>query len=267
MEGNIQFVETVLAPLLPGSISPAIAALFLLVSLLGSLITAVTGAGGGVFLLTVVSLWLPPAAVVPVHGLVQAGSNGGRTLMSWRYIHWPTFFWVLPGIVAGLGAGAILLVRLPEPLWQLIIALFVIYLCWGPPLPGKALGRGGLGLMGLATSFTGLFVGVSGPLVAAFYRQLFDARFPLIATLSITLFFQHAPKAIVFGVAGFNFVDWVPLIGAMIACGAVGTWLGLRFLGRMSDHRFRQVFNLFLTLLALRLLWLSGRGFGILPGT
>ena len=58
-----------------------------------------------------------------------------------------------------------------------------------------------------------------------------------------------------YGAAGFVFADWLGLILLMIAAGALGTWLGLRLLRRMSDRRFTLIFNILLTLLALRLIW------------
>lgn len=259
-------MESAFISILPEGISPAIAVLFLVVALLGSLITAATGAGGGVLLLTIIALWLPPAAVIPVHGLVQAGSNGGRSIMTWKHIHWPTLAWFLPGVVVGLAAGTLLLIRLPEPVWQLLIALFVLYLCWGPPLPEKSVQKAGMTVVGGVTAFISLFVGASGPLVAAFIKRRYRDRFTTVSTLATALFCQHAPKALIFAAAGFAFTDWLPLIAAMIASGALGTWIGLELLGRMTDRRFDTLFNLLLTALSLRLLWLSGRGFGILPG-
>ena len=42
---------------------------------------------------------------------------------------------------------------------------------------------------------------------------------------------------------------------AMIAAGALGNWLGEQALHRTTEQRFRLVFQVVLTLLALRLLW------------
>lgn len=64
--------------------------MFLLASaLLGSFMTASVGAGGGIFLSVMMASWLPPAAITPVHGLVQLGSNAGRACLTWRHIRWP----------------------------------------------------------------------------------------------------------------------------------------------------------------------------------
>ncbi|MDI5919456.1 hypothetical protein QLQ86_01450 [Halomonas sp. LR5S13] len=80
-----------------------------------------------------------------------------------------------------------------------------------------------------------------------------------MATFSACMLLQHLTKAFVFGVAGFVFRDWLPLMLVMVAAGFLGTWLGLRLLHRLSEHRFDTLFKWALTLLALRLVWLGGQ--------
>ncbi len=58
-----------------------------------------------------------------------------------------------------------------------------------------------------------------------------------------------------FGVAGFEFIPWLPLLIAMILSGAVGTWFGLKFVKKMSGVYLNRAFNIVLTALALRLVW------------
>lgn len=242
---------------LPPALSPPLAAGFLLLSLLTSLITASLGAGGGLLLLTAMSLYLPPVALIPVHGSIQLGSNAGRALMAWRHVDWRTIAWFAPGVLVGTGLGMLVLVSLSQPLWRLIIGGFILFLCWGPPLPKAALGPAGVGLGAAGTSFLTLFVGATGPLVAAFIKQLHRERFRIVATFATTMVLQHGTKVAVFIVTGFAFAQWLPFILAMIACGALGTWLGLRLLVKLPDRRFHRVLNILLTLLALRLLWLA----------
>lgn len=244
--------------LLPESLEPGIAALLLLCSALTSMITASLGAGGGVLLLVLMAGWLPPAAIIPVHGMIQLGSNAGRSLLTWRHIDWKVIAAFAPGVLAGAAAGAWLLVALPPWLWRLTIALFVLYLCWGPPLPKGALGRGGVFLASTATTFISLFVGATGPLVAGFIKQIHRDRFRTVSTFATAMTLQHAPKALVFGAAGFTFAHWLPFLLAMIACGFAGTWIGLHLLKNLSNRWFNRIFNLVLSVLALRLIWQAG---------
>lgn len=242
---------------LPDGLEASVAAALLVCSLLGSLITAGLGAGGGLFLLVVMAFWVPPAAIIPVHGLVQLGSNAGRAGMTWRHIRWRFIAVFVAGVLVGAFLGAILLVRLPAAAWQLSIGVFVLYLCWGPRLPRVVLGPAGIAIAAALTTLASFFVGATGPLVAAFVKQLHSDRFATVATFATAMTLQHAPKALVFGVAGFAFTQWLPLIAAMIAVGLLGTWLGVRLLHRLDNRRFGHIFNLLLTVLALRLLWLG----------
>ncbi len=241
--------------LIPEGLTVAAAIFLLLASTIASMITASLGAGGGVLLLVLMALWLPPAAIIPVHGLIQLGSNAGRMTLTWKHIDWRVIAWFAPGVLLGALLGAWLLIELPAYLWQLTIAGFVLYLCWGPALPTAALGNRGVLLASTLTSFISLFVGASGPLVAAFIKQIHRQRFITVATFATAMTLQHAPKALIFGLAGFVFYDWLAFIAAMIAFGFVGTWLGLHLLKKLSNQNFLRIFNVLLTLLALRLLW------------
>lgn len=245
--------------LLPSSLDPTIAVCLMLASVVTSMITASLGAGGGLLLLVLMALWIPPTAIIPVHGMVQLGSNAGRATLTWRHTDWKAIAAFAPGVVLGAGLGAWLLVDLPEHLWQLAIGLFVLYLCWGPALPKGAFGPAGVFAASAVTSFVSLFVGATGPLVAAFVKQMHTDRFKTVATFATAMSLQHAPKALVFGFAGFVFHEWLPFILGMIAFGFAGTWLGLHVLKSINNQHFHWVFNVLLTLLAVRLLWQAGQ--------
>ena len=244
---------------LPDSISPALAVGLMLASVITSMITASLGAGGGLLLLVLMALWIPPAVIIPVHGMVQLGSNLGRATLTWRHTDWRAIAAFAPGVLVGAAIGAWLLVDLPEHLWQLTIAGFVLYLCWGPALPKGAFGRSGIFVASAVTSFASLFVGATGPLVAAFIKQMHEDRFKTVATFATAMSLQHAPKALVFGLAGFVFREWVLFILGMIVFGFAGAWIGLHLLKKVNNRHFHVVFNLVLTLLALRLLWQAGQ--------
>lgn len=241
--------------LFPEALGDNIGFLLLLASAGTSMITAILGAGGGVLLLLLMATWLPPAAIIPVHGMIQLGSNSGRAVLTRHHIDWKVIAAFAPGVLAGAALGAWLLVDLPAYLWQLTIALFVLYLCWGPALPKASFGTPGIFLASAITSFISLFVGATGPLVAAFIKQIHTDRFRTVSTFATAMTLQHAPKALVFGAAGFIFSEWLAFMLAMIACGFIGTWVGLHLLKSINNRWFHQAFNVVLTLLALRLLW------------
>jgi uncharacterized membrane protein YfcA len=100
-----------------------------------------------------------------------------------------------------------------------------------------------------------LFAGATGPLVGAFIRQKHGDRFVTVATFAAAMAVQHLLKLAVFQFAGFDIRPWVLLTLAMIASGALGTWIGFKLLRRVSDRHFGLIFKIVLTLLASRLIW------------
>jgi len=226
-----------------------------LVACLTSFVTAVFGAGGGVMMLGAMAQVLPAQMIIPLHGVVQLGSNSGRALMSWRYIDWRLISHFLPGAVLGIILGSLLLVSLSPAVIYLSVAFFILYLCWGPKLPKLVFGPLGTSVAAAITSFLTLFVGASGPLVAAFIKQLHVCKFTTVATFAVAMSCQHLLKIAVFYQVGFSLIEWLPLLLSMIMSGAIGTFIGLKVLKYMSNKSFNRTFNLILTALAFRMIW------------
>ena len=64
--------------LIPPELSMLSAIGLVALSLFTSMLTAAIGIGGGLLMLTVMVSFLPPIVVLPVHGVIQLGSNSGR---------------------------------------------------------------------------------------------------------------------------------------------------------------------------------------------
>lgn len=239
---------------LPEGIALTDALILLGAAFLGSLITAALGVGGGAFLITVMAGIMPPLALVPVHGVVQMGSNASRAFLSRKYLDRSRLTWFVVG--AGLSAvGGIWLAGSINTEWiPLIIAVFVLWITW-LPLPAVGLGRTRAGLLlgGFITTLASFLVGASGPLVSAWLSKDAHDRWHYTALFSSAMTIQHLLKIIVFGAIGFAFTEWLVLMLVMIVFGYIGTGLGLRLLGRVPEARFKLIYRWFLTLLAIRL--------------
>ncbi|MCE9687278.1 sulfite exporter TauE/SafE family protein [Shewanella sp. AS16] len=220
-----------------------------------SFFTACFGIGGGVMLLGVMAQVLPPQLIIPLHGVVQLGSNGGRVLLGWQHIQWRVIGAFLPGAIIGALLGSFVLVALPPSVMYLTIAAFILYSCWGPKLPKMVLGTLGTFMAGAMTTFISLFAGATGPLVAAFMKQLAVDRFRTVATFAMAMSLQHGVKIAVFEGMGVSLDDWWPVLVCMILSGALGTWIGFNMLKRLADKHFHTAFSVVLTLLAIRLIW------------
>jgi uncharacterized protein len=244
-----------LQTLLPPDLHPAAAAVLVIVSFFTSALTATFGIGGGIAMLAALSFYMPVAALIPVHGAVQLGSNAGRAVMQRAEIAWPQIGAFLAGGIIGAGLGSRIVVSLPETILQLVLGSFIIVITWVKFSRMRAMNLAGFAATGAVTTFASMFFGATGPLNAAAFDKSFDDRKTLVASLAAVMTIQHLLKIIAFGLAGFAFHEWLPLVAAMTVTGLVGTRAGLVILGRLPEEMFRTGLKWLLTLIALDMLW------------
>lgn len=199
---------------------------------------------------------VPAAALIPVHGTVQLGSNANRAIMTRRYIMWPMVGALLSGALIGAVIASFIVVQIPLELLQVSVALYVLIVVWRPQF-SKSSSHGSAVFTGVWTTIASMFVGASGPMVASYvYPRITDTRAKL-ATFSATLAGQHILKGFVFSLVGFEFLRWAPLILIMIIGGAIGTYLGLKIAQRLQSVWFDRLFRWGVSILALKLLGAS----------
>lgn len=225
------------------------------VSFIGSVIAASLGLGGGLLVIAVMALYLSPAVLIPVHGVVQLGSNLGRTILMIRHVLTPILPAFVAGTVIGAAVGGQLFVSLPTSALQVVVALFVIYATWTPKFQARTPGKKAFFAVGVYGAFITMFVGATGPLVAPFAAAANKDRHGVVATHAMLMTVQHSLKVIAFGLLGFAFGPYIPLLIGLLACGFAGTWTGRRILNRLPEQAFRIGLKTILTLLALRLLY------------
>ncbi|PKQ08777.1 MAG: sulfite exporter TauE/SafE family protein [Alphaproteobacteria bacterium HGW-Alphaproteobacteria-10] len=222
-----------------------------------SLISAAVGLGGGVALLALLAALLPPAALIPVHGMVQLGSNAGRAAIMARHVDRRALIPFFGGAALGALAGGAMVVDL-SPHWvQIGVGAFIL---WSIAARPPAFFRRAAAPTGAISSFLSMFFGATGPFVAAYVRALGLDRLGVVATHAAFMTAQHLLKTLAFGLFGFAFAAYLPLIAAMLAAGFAGTVAGKRMLMRLPEARFRLALNAILIALALRLLWNGVQG-------
>lgn len=221
-------------------------------SFAASFITAAFGIGGGAIMLAMLAVLLPPAALIPVHGLVQLGSNGGRMAILARFVQTSVMWPFAIGAGIGIAMGAALLVDLPEHVILIAVGSFILYTVFLPP-PGFL--RRSAGLAGGVASLLSMFVGATGPFIAAYLKaQRFEPT-AHVATQAGMMTLQHLLKTLAFGLLGFAFSQWAGFITLLIAAGFAGTVAGRQVLARTDAARFRRILDILLTVIALKLIW------------
>lgn len=252
MEELTQPFVAQLFDLLSGGLAPVTVLGLAGASFLSSFITVALGIGGGALLLAIMANLVPPVALIPVHGVIQFGSNLFRASMLIRYAHWPGFAAFATGAVIGVALGGSVVVNLPPALVQIGVGCFVIWSVLGRP--PAWLSRWSA-LTGMISSFLTMFFGATGVFVANYTKSLRLPRREHVATHAVMMTLQHVLKTLTFGTLGFAFGPWLGFIGMMVACGFAGTLVGKLLLERLSDHHFKRALNAVLILISLRLVW------------
>jgi uncharacterized membrane protein YfcA len=230
------------------------------VSFLGSLISAAMGLGGGSLVLAVMALFLPPAVLIPVHGMVQFGSNGGRAALMRSHILLGIVPAFLIGTILGAAIGVQLVIALPIALLQGVLAAFILYSTWAPKFRASNPGKRTFFGLGALVAFATMFVGATGPLIAPFIAAASSQRQQVVATHAALMTLQHGLKIVAFGAVGFAFGPYLPLLAGLLACGFAGTYAGRHLLDRLPERAFRIGLKTILTAIALRLLYSAVSG-------
>ncbi len=229
------------------------------------MLTATAGAGGGVLLFAIMAWVMPLSALIPVHGVVQIGSNVGRLLLMLRSVHLSILLPFLAGSLIGGALGAAVVVQLPPTAMQLALGAFILWAAWMKP-PTFAVDRRVITLTGLVVTFLTMFFGATTPLIASVLRMLRLDRFSHVATQSACVIGQHGIKVAAFGFLGFAFGPYLPLVTSMIAAGFIGTLIGSHLLEKIADQRFHVMLSCVLTMLALGLVAKGTSALIISPG-
>ncbi len=224
-------------------------------SFVASFSTASFGAGGGVLALVGMAMVLSPAVLVPLNGVVQLGSNSFRAALMLKTVLWRLIPPFLIGTVIGAAVGGHFVVTLPVATLQIILGLFVLYAMWGPKFRAERPGKKTFFGLGVISTFASMFVGATGILVSPFSAAASDKRQEVVATHGALMTIQHGLKIVVFGILGFAFGPYIPLLAGMLAFGFLGTYAGKHMLNVLPEKLFRTIFKFLITALACRLLY------------
>ena len=133
-------------------------------------------------MLAVMLAVLPPAITLPLHGVVQAGSNLGRAVTLHPHIRRSVIGWFSAGTLVGLVIGSRLFVSLSVELLSIILGVFILWTVWMPKPVNRPIADRRFFVVGALASFCTLFVGATGPMVAAFWNVAQMGKLGVVAT-------------------------------------------------------------------------------------
>ncbi|THT96421.1 sulfite exporter TauE/SafE family protein [Lampropedia puyangensis] len=240
---------------MPADMSAGFFVLLVVASFFTSALTGAFGLGGGLLMLVVMSMALPMATVVPLHGIVQLGSNTSRSIIQRKHIDKALVAWFAIGAVLGVLAGGAVAVSIPDSFLKITLALFIAWSVFGRKSRFEVFSKSLLIGGGFFTSMAGMLVGATGPIVAALLASGQLAKHTLVATHAACMVVQHGLKILVFGGLGFAFGPWALLLVLMVASGFLGTVVGARLLDNLPERYFRTGFKLVMGLACAQLLY------------
>ena len=224
-------------------------------------LTAAFGLGGGLALLAVMSAVFPAAAVVPVHGVAQLGSNAGRFFLQRKDVLWPIALWFTAGGVIGATLGGRLAVDMPVWALRAGVGAFILMTVWGPKPKSFSPGVKTFFGTGAVAAFLTMFFGATGPIAATMLSASKLNRLKITATHAACMTAQHGLKILVFGILGFAYGEWAAIILAILLAGFAGTTLGTRYLRQMPEQVFQNGFKAILSVVAIYLMLAAAADF------
>ena len=237
---------------MPAELSEFTIYFLIIASMVTSFISSAFGIGGGAVLIGLLALKLPPFALLPIHGIVQIGSNFGRSLIFLKDIKRDVLIPFSIGTILGSLLGGTFFIQIEPWLLQLIVAIFILWSVFGK-IP--AIGATHIVFGGIFSGFFTMFFGASGTLVAGMVKTMKLVPVKHTATHSALMTIQHLIKVIIFGFVGFAYAEYFLLITSMIISGFIGTLIGKKFLIKFGKKYFKLVLNTILTLIAFNLIW------------
>ena len=225
--------------------------LIVILNLLTSAFTAITGVGGGVILIAFMPMLLPAAAIIPVHAVTQWASNLSRAWLGRRHVHMASLRQYLFGNIAGILVGGWLVQQLSLNYIPLYIGLYILLTLWVPAFTRMINRFENFAIIAFIQTVLSMFVGVGGPMHFSLLMRRIDDHHVVVSTGAAMMVFNHFAKIIVFTWAGFVWTEYGWLLLALIIAASIGSWLGVGLRSRMRMDFLRRSLKYLLTVLAL----------------
>ena len=123
----------------------------------------------------------PPVALIPVHGVVQAGSNVTRTIIAHKLVMKQAILPFAIGALIGSAIGGKIVVSIPVALLQAILGVFMLYVCFAPKITAGVPTGKRFFILGSIGAFISMFIGATGTILAPWVRGVSDDRRVFVA--------------------------------------------------------------------------------------
>ena len=224
-----------------------------------SVLSGATGMGGGAILLAFMALLVDATFVVPLHGAVQFFSNGFRTILFLKHTHWRLFCIFAIGVLPGAFIGAKVYSHFNDHLVSLLMGCFIMLITWMPKLKKERKDSLLIFLpVGIVSGVISIFFGATGPFIAPFFVRKDILKEELIATKAACQTLTHIIKIPLFWLMlEANIFEYWPILIFLCGSVVVGTFIGKKLVGKMTDKQFKKVIKWILTAISIKMILFS----------
>lgn len=233
------------------------ALLLVAVSFFTAIISATLSMAGGTILLSFMSITMPIATLIPVHGTIQLVSNFWRCFLLRNEIKKDWFLFFCLGSIIGTMIATYTLQQIFNLEYaSIFIAMMIFYTLFKPKkMPEIKIEKNGFFLVGILIGFGSMFLGATGLILGAFFANSGQKKNTIVATQASMQTFNHALKVLGYLYLGFNFIPWIFLMGIMMVSTIIGTSFGVKLLKKVPEHVFLKIYKTTLFIAGLKLTW------------
>lgn len=228
--------------------------LLALANLITSALTGITGVGGGMILIALMPLFVPAAAIVPVHGVTQFVSNGTRAWFGRKEIDYQFFGQFVAGSVVGLLVFGTLVRFVQLELIPLFIGIYILLITWSDKFNQAIRRFESFFMVGFLQTGLGVFVGTPGPLNIAVLNKHYEDNHVVVSTGALFMTIVHFAKILVYITMGFAFSEYWQLLLMMVLMAALGSWIGTALRHKVKITWLKKSLPWVLTILAVQLI-------------
>jgi uncharacterized membrane protein YfcA len=216
-----------------------------LAGMLAYVISTLSGGGGSLLLVPVISFFIGAKATAPVVNLGNLIGEPVRLFLFWKNIEWRLVKYYLPSAVAGALSGAWVFSSIKLEWLQLIVGLFLISTIFqyrfGKKERSFKMKLSWFIPVGFFVTFFSTLIGATGPVLNPFYLNYGIEKERMIATKTVNSFFVGLVQISSYTALG-NLKGELWIYGIVLGIGAsLGNWIGKKFLKKISGKQFRII--------------------------
>jgi uncharacterized protein len=223
------------------------------------LVSILSGGGGAMLLIPLLTWTIGPRGVAPVIAMVTLFDAPVRLTLFWKHVRWDVVRWYLPGAVAGATLGGYVFANTHANWLKVIAGLFLIstvfQYSFGKRERSFNMRRWMFLPIAFVVSLVSGIIGEAGPVLNPFYLNYGVEKEAMIGTKSVNSIAMQATKLASYFAFGALLKEFL-LYGVVIGiAAALASWTGKKLLARLEGKRFRQFVITLMVFTGFLMLW------------